>query len=130
MKINNNILMCKSTPDNYNKEKLGVKNNTVRIFKTNDELKEYAEIIKLKDQLKQIKIINTEINNHFIRDLSDITLFERDDLKMVIFSWKGFICNICEKHINYDKCVVCSVKSRNKVVNNTKVTNHARLTRF
>jgi hypothetical protein len=79
----------KSTPDMFEKEESGVKNNTVR-FVNKDEDKEILAIIS---NIKSIRIINT--NNimceiSFVRIITDITRYiNPDDLKILyIFTWR------------------------------------------
>ena len=75
----------KSTPINWNKEKSGLKKNTVRVVDVNDErfklIKHYEPLMTKKHFF--INIVNTETKEVFSRCLTDITYFEN----MVILSW-------------------------------------------
>ena len=79
----------KSEPDIFDKEQLGIKNNTVR-FVSKEEDKEILAII---DNIKSIRIINTNnimCETSFVRTIIDITRYVNpDDLKVVyIFTWR------------------------------------------
>ena len=60
-------IFVKSTPDNYEKEKSGIKNNTVRRLDGKDT----------------IAITNTETGDFFIRNIKDITTYK--DLIIITF---------------------------------------------
>jgi hypothetical protein len=72
-----------SYPEFFNKEITDVKNNTVRLNPTEEQIKEIMELYKF-DILKFIIIINTETGGRFIRTLTDITLYEN----IMIFTWE------------------------------------------
>ena len=83
------IIEFKSTPDIFDKEQSGIKNNTV-CFVNEDEDK---EILAIMNNIKDIRIINTNdvmCNNSFMRTITDITRYVNpDDLKIVyIFTWR------------------------------------------
>ena len=79
----------KSIPDIFDKERSGIKNNTVR-FVNEDEDKEILAII---NNIKSIRIINTNniiCDTSFVRTITDITRYVNpDDLKILyIFTWR------------------------------------------
>ena len=79
----------KSTPDTFDKECTGIKNNTVR-FVNRDEDKEILAII---NNIKSIRIINIDdimCEISFVRTIIDITRYVNpDDLKIIyIFTWR------------------------------------------
>lgn len=61
-------ITVKSSPEFYRKEKLGVKNNTVRILDFKDE----------------ITVVNAETGESFTRILKDVSVYNG----MIIFSWR------------------------------------------
>ena len=76
----------KSTPDNWNKEKLGIKNNTVRYIDDDSRFnKIYAHS---KDSLNGADLViiieNTETGETFERKVIDVTYFEDN---YVILTW-------------------------------------------
>ena len=72
-----NTICFKSIPENYVKEKSGVKNNTLRLV--TDETK----FIFLKD-CTHIKIVNTETQESFTREIRDLTYLDN----YVIITWR------------------------------------------
>ena len=79
----------KSTPDMFEKEQSGIKNNTVRFVNKDEDKKILATI----GNIKSIRIINTKdimCENSFVRTITDITRYVNpDDLKIIyIFTWK------------------------------------------
>ncbi|MCS3901766.1 hypothetical protein [Methanococcus voltae] len=85
----------KSTPENYEKEKSGIKNNTVREFIAGmgdeyklDVLLGFMNGDYYDDKLK-IKIINKETGESFKRYVTDVTAFKtsKNDW-LYIISWK------------------------------------------
>lgn len=79
----------KSTPDMFDKEQSGIKNNTVRFVNIDED----KEILAIINNIKNIRIINTNdlmCNNSFVRTIIDITRYVNpDDLKIVyIFTWR------------------------------------------
>ena len=85
MKIENNTIIFKSAPEYYQKEKSGLKCNTVRQITKPDEYKAFHYFYRYFDILhnKTIKIINSESGEYFTRRLSDINTFK----EFYIFSW-------------------------------------------
>ena len=80
----------KSTPDNWKKEYLGLKRNTIRIFikgYTGEEEDIREEILKCfingTCNLINIEIENTKTMETFIRSITDVTKFEN----YYIISW-------------------------------------------
>jgi len=75
----------KSYPHHWIKEKKGIKNNTLRIVENQDNrfklLRDFWERPHFNSL--QIKIINTETNKSFVREIRDVTYFE----ELVIITW-------------------------------------------
>lgn len=80
----------KSTPENYRKEYLGLKPNTVRKFDTekrkNSREKALNEWINNKITNLSITIINTETGESLSREVKDVTKWNG----FYIISWKEF----------------------------------------
>ena len=78
--------MFKSTPENYNKELSGVKNNTCRVLSQREIEELYSE-----QGLDFIEIVNTETKQSFTRKLRDITKLVStmlpDGYRIYIFTW-------------------------------------------
>lgn len=79
----------KSTPNNWRKEYLGIKPNTLRSFETIlnsiDIRKEILDKYLLCElNLINIVITNTETKETFTREVTDVTFFN----EMYIISWK------------------------------------------
>ena len=75
------IIIFRSNPENYLKEKSGKKPNTVRFT---DDWKKYS-VWSVYDRATHIKIIHTENPNRiFTRKLTDKTTYK----DLAIFSWK------------------------------------------
>lgn len=87
------VLLFKSDPENYKKEELGVKNNTLRWIEKEDprlqailDIKDYLEagiikgwMIELKKagfDNPQIMISNARSNHFFVRDIKDVTFWK------------------------------------------------------
>jgi hypothetical protein len=77
MEIKATTIFFKSDPEHFHKEKYGQKPNTVRNLDSAEQ-----EILR-KSHLKWICIRNTETDESFLRQLSDITCFNNS----FIFSW-------------------------------------------
>lgn len=100
----------KSTPENYKKEKSGLKPNTLRKIDQNDD-----RFITLRDKGKidykfiDIKIINTRTGKSFEREITDYTEYDG----YAIISWKhidsikdfGTIRIYDKKKCTCDKCM-------------------------
>lgn len=82
MNIIDNIIEFKSIPEYYDKEISGKKPNTVRFI---TDKKEYWLLKKKKRNLKYIRIYNARTKENFLRELTDISVFENT---CYIFSWK------------------------------------------
>jgi hypothetical protein len=65
-------IQFKSTPDNYFKERIGLKCNTVRKFDGSIRF----EILDTFPCDLEVEIINTKTNESFIREVKDVTKFE------------------------------------------------------
>jgi hypothetical protein len=79
----------KSTPDMFDKEYSGIKNNIVYFVNR----KEDKEILATINNIKSIRIINTNdimCETSFVRTITDITRYVNPaDLKIIyIFTWK------------------------------------------
>lgn len=84
------VITFKSNPDYYEKEKLGLKCNTVRVFELCDD-REYilrdimSEEIKKEDVV--LKIENNETGETFERMISDLTFFATNGVEIYVISW-------------------------------------------
>lgn len=87
-------IIFKSTPENWTKEEMGLKSNTVRKIEKNDsrfiELLERLEKTEKEKNINfycyslgKITIENTETKEKFTRSLTDITVFDN----YMILSW-------------------------------------------
>ncbi len=79
----------KSEPEFYIKESSGIKNNTVRMVTATED----KEILSLRDNIKFIRIINTDdriSTDSFVRSLTDITRYNCKNISQVIyiFTWE------------------------------------------
>lgn len=81
MKICDKTIIFKSTPDNWIKEKSGVKANTVRYL----DAYEWDEVKDRK--IQNIQIVNTETHQTFTREISDITIANIKKVPVWVFSW-------------------------------------------
>jgi len=86
MKIENNTIIFKSTPEYYQKEKYGLKCNTVREILNPIEFKALVDFFQDFNIIpnKKITIINSETNDSFVRRLTDISFYKG----LYIFSWE------------------------------------------
>ena len=86
MKIENNTIIFKSAPEYYQKEKSGLKCNTVRQITKPDEYKAFHDFYRCFEAIsnKTIKIINSESGESFLRRITDISIFK----EVYIFSWE------------------------------------------
>jgi hypothetical protein len=73
-------IQFKSNPENYEKERTGIKNNTVRKV-TNEDKFQLLKTIPAKNL--EIRIINTDTNSDFYRKVQDVTFWE--DLVIITF---------------------------------------------
>ena len=71
----------KSIPEMYEKEKSGIKNNTVRLVDIFDKRFDILEDISNE---VEIEIINTETKESFIRKIRDVTFF----YEYCVITWK------------------------------------------
>lgn len=84
MIIHDGVVIFASSVDNYDKEKSGVKNNTVRIM-TNEE-----EIQLMINSTKYISIHNAgDIKETFVRTIRDHTVYTVDGNNIHIFTWEA-----------------------------------------
>lgn len=76
----------KSTPENYRKEYLGLKRNTVRKFGLEPDVREELLNKYLIGELDNlyIRIIKTSTSESFERQVTDVTLFEG----IYVISWQ------------------------------------------
>lgn len=88
MKIENNIIILKSTPEYFYKEREGLKSCTIRRISLWSEMKEFEEFYKASRAMPvgelKIKIINSITHEEFTRTISDISEFEG----LWVFSWR------------------------------------------
>jgi len=86
MKIENNTIIFKSTPEYYQKEKAGLKCNTVRQITKPDEYKAFHDFYRCFEAIsnKTITIINVDTEESFNRRLTDISVYKN----CYIFSWE------------------------------------------
>ncbi len=75
------IVEFKSIPIYYNKEKSGIKPNTVR---EEHELDERFALLRKEPHPQWIKIINRDTEEFFHRRITDVTIWNR----LFIISWK------------------------------------------
>jgi hypothetical protein len=102
MEIQKNTIVFESNPVNFRKEKSGIKCNTVRRIPKyrnflpdlagKEWLEEWLDFDYDKDNLKMIRIVNTESRESFLRRLSDMTrafCFEENNIfyETWVFSW-------------------------------------------
>lgn len=78
----------KSIPENWRKEYLGIKKNTVRVFNMDDDKDDIRfEILQRYvfngEWLLNIEIENTETREVFTREVTDVTLYQN----IFIISW-------------------------------------------
>jgi len=106
-----NRIICKSTPDNFSKEKSGLKNNTVREV-WEEEFKNLNTFITgvpssrmvwwwpCVDRRSKIVIENTETWESFERYISDITQYKRyEDQSWEVLQWVYvYIISFCDTH--------------------------------
>jgi len=82
----NTIFKFKSQQPYYDKERHGIKNNTVRVIDLNDERfldLIYWNRVGWNDGDIQIQITNTETKNFFIRDIRDISIYNN----LMVITW-------------------------------------------
>lgn len=75
------VIEFKSLPIYFDKERSGVKNNTVRELSTEDD--RYKVLVKRPLDL-WIKIINSENGRYFLRKIRDVSIFK----KLIIITWE------------------------------------------
>ena len=80
MEIIGEMIIFKSAEEFFDKEKSGIKSNTVRIPSYEDR----DSIIESMDKLSQITIISTDTGENFVRKLTDISTYR----EIIIFSWR------------------------------------------
>lgn len=89
MRIENNTIIFKSTPENFYKEREGLKPCTIRRLSLWSEMQQFEHfymsyLVKLHDNIYHIKIINSITHEEFTRTISDITEFEG----LWVISWR------------------------------------------
>jgi hypothetical protein len=94
MEINNDIITFKSLPEFFDKEKSGIRNNTVRRL----SFQEARQITKVKSEFSTcgifIKIIASYSNESFCRKIRDISVYS----DIFIFTWDENeipVCAVC-----------------------------------
>jgi hypothetical protein len=86
MIIKEDLIICNSFPEFYDKEKIDLKNNTVRTV-TSYEMEKIKQIRENNKQNK-IQIVNTDTFEYFIRNLRDISYYcLYSERWVVIFTW-------------------------------------------
>ena len=84
------LVEVKSTPENYEKEYYGDKNNTARFFESDDPrlpILRAASTCTLNQQLK-IRVRNTETLSYFEREVRDVTFYKHPDApELTIITW-------------------------------------------
>jgi hypothetical protein len=98
MEINNNVITFKSLPEFFDKEKTGIKNNTVRKL----SFQEAREISKLQQTFSHdrlfIKIIKSYSGESFCRVIQDISVYS--DIFIFTFDPKEVpVCAVCSDPI-------------------------------
>lgn len=97
MEFENNSIIFKSSPTNYEKEHTGLKCNTVRYISEAEGIRHTIKVWNGEmtygyglyiDTVQAIRIINSETGESFERDLTDITLAEINGLPVYVFSWE------------------------------------------
>lgn len=81
MKIIKDTILVKSSPEFYNKESTGLKDNTTRTLKS---ITEDGYTLEDLQACKYIIVRNTETEEQFKREISDVSPFE--DI-IIIISW-------------------------------------------
>lgn len=90
MKIENNLIIFKSNPENFYKEREGLKSCTIRRISLWSEMKEFEEFYNHRTNgslyitAQTIKIINSTTHESFTRTISDISEFEG----LWVISWR------------------------------------------
>jgi hypothetical protein len=82
--MNDKCLVFKSTPDNWEKEKKGIKNDTVREDDGGWRFVVTREMLKSREYC-DIVLVNTETLESFRRSISDITPFKES---LYVYSWR------------------------------------------
>lgn len=74
-----NMIIFKSSPEFYEKEKKGLKNNTVRFL----SWQEFSHV-QNSENISLIKIVNSLTGDSFCREIKDISQYQ----DITIFTWK------------------------------------------
>jgi hypothetical protein len=82
--IDRNTICFQSYPEFYFKEKTGIKNNTVRLNPTANQINNIMDWWNTIDT-KYVKIVNSENKESFSRKLLDITEY----MNVIVFTWKS-----------------------------------------
>lgn len=80
MIIIGDVIQFKSIDRFFVKEKVGIKNNTVRMLDSN-ERDEFFDKLRY---LKTIRITTSDLNEAFDREIQDVSFYG----ELVIFTWK------------------------------------------
>lgn len=80
-----------SLPKFYDKEKSGLKNNTIRVIDKDDERFRLVNLWAIKKKYGYIRIRNTETKEFFEREIKDISFYNY----MWIISW--FASDYCSR---------------------------------
>ncbi|KDE68982.1 hypothetical protein MWG07_09210 [Fusobacterium necrophorum] len=83
------VVRFKSYPKFFEKEKSGLKCNTVRVFDTyDDRIKFLYNVFSEKEKDVFIEIENTETKEKFQRVISDVSTFKIGNEEVYIISWR------------------------------------------
>ena len=84
------VITFKSYPEFFEKEKSGLKCNTVRMFELSDD-REYILRDIINEEIKKedviLKIMNANTGETFEREISDVSKFEINNMEIYIISW-------------------------------------------
>ncbi|EFS20673.1 hypothetical protein FSBG_00170 [Fusobacterium gonidiaformans 3-1-5R] len=85
------VITFKSYPEFYEKEKSGLKCNTVRLFTLSDD-REYILQDIMNEEIKKedviLRIMNSDTGETFEREISDVSKFEVNNVEIYIISWR------------------------------------------
>lgn len=92
MLIENDILIVKSWPENWNVENSGKKANTIRQVSDYEWDKfdlavEGGILYTGSREITRIRVINTDTSDYFDRNLTDVTLWYTAGNHILILSW-------------------------------------------
>lgn len=85
------VITFRSFTEFFEKEKSGLKCNTVRLFPLNDD-REYILQDIMNEEIKKedvvLKIMNFDTGETFEREISDVSNFEVNNTEIYIISWR------------------------------------------